>query len=46
MLSTPGIHSQLRIYRWTERKDVKRFERRWLLDVTVDIQNMTIERVE
>ena len=33
-------------YRWRERKDVKRFERRWLLDVTVDIQNMTIERVE
>jgi hypothetical protein len=37
MLSTPGIHSQLRIDRWTERKDVERFGRRWLLDVTVDM---------
>jgi hypothetical protein len=36
MLSTPGIHSQLGIYRWTEKKDVARFGRRWLLDVTVD----------
>ena len=38
MLSTPGIHSQLRIYKWTDKKDVERFGRRWLLDVTVDIQ--------
>jgi len=38
MLSTPGIHSQLRIYEWTKKKDVERFGRRWLLDVTVDIQ--------
>ena len=36
MLSTPGIHSQLRIGRWTETIDVERFGRRWLLDVTVD----------
>ena len=36
MLSTPGIHSQLRIYRRTRKKDVERFGRRWLLDVTVD----------
>ena len=36
MLSTPGIHSQLRIYRGTERRDVERFGKRWLLDVTVD----------
>ena len=39
MLSTPGIHSQLRIYGWTEKKDVERFGRRWLLDVTVDTQH-------
>ena len=37
MLSTLGIHSQLRIYWWTEKKDVERFGRRWLLDVTVDV---------
>ena len=37
MLSTPGIHSQLRIYSWTKKKDVERFGKRWLLDVTVDI---------
>jgi len=42
MLSTPGIHSQLRIYSRTERKDVERFGRRWLLDVTIDIQDMTV----
>ena len=36
MLSTPGIHSQLRIRNWTKKKDVERFGRRWLLDVTVD----------
>ena len=41
MLSTPGIHSQLRIYRWTRKKDVERFGRRWLLDVTVDIKPET-----
>jgi len=35
MLSTPGIHSQLRIYSWTRKKDVERFGRRWILDVTV-----------
>jgi len=40
MLSTPGIHSQLRIYGWTEKKDVERFGRRWLLDVTVDTQRL------
>ena len=37
MLSTPGIHSQLRIYSWTKKKDVERFGRRWFFDVTVDI---------
>jgi len=42
MLSTPGIHSQLRIDNWTKMKDVERFGRRWLLDVTVDIQHMTV----
>ena len=36
MLSTPGIHSQLRIYRWIKKKDVERVGRGWLLDVTVD----------
>jgi len=40
MLCTPGIHSQLRIYRWTKKKDVERFGRRWLLDVTVDTQHL------
>jgi hypothetical protein len=40
MLSTPGIHSQLRIHGWTEKKDVERFGRRWLLDVTVDTQHL------
>jgi len=40
MLSTPGIHSQLRIYGWTEKEAVERFGRRWLLDVTVDIQHL------
>ena len=39
MLSTPGIHSQLRIYRWTRKKDVERFGRRWLLDVTIDMSD-------
>jgi len=37
MLSTPGIHSQLRITSWTKKKDIERFGRRWLLDVTVDM---------
>ena len=36
MLATPGIHSQLRIDRRTGEKDVERFGRRWLLDVTID----------
>jgi hypothetical protein len=36
MLSTPGIHSQLRITRETREVDVERFGRRWLLDVTFD----------
>jgi len=40
MLSTPGIHSQLRIYGWTRKKDVERFGMRWLLDVTVDTQRL------
>src|SRR5258706_5552588 len=37
MLSTPGIHSQLRINWWTRKQDVERFGRRWLLDVIVDV---------
>ena len=36
MLSTPGIHSQLRIDRRTREKDVKRFGRRWRFDVIID----------
>ena len=40
MLSTPGIHSQLRIYSHTKTKDVERFGRRWLLDVTVDVPDI------
>jgi len=42
MLSTPGVHSQLRIYGWTEKKDVERFGRRWLLDVTVNIRDIPV----
>ena len=38
MLSTPGIRSQLRIENWTTKKDVERFGKRWLLDVTVDME--------
>jgi hypothetical protein len=41
MLSTPGIHSQLRVYRSTTKKDVERFGRRWFLDVTIDVQDLT-----
>ena len=40
MLSTPGIHSQLRIYQGTQRRDVDRFGKRWLLDVIVDSDYM------
>ena len=36
MLSTSGIHSRLRIDRWTKKKVVERFGRRWFLDVTFD----------
>ena len=39
MLSTPGIHSQLRIHKGTREKDVERFGRMWLLDVTIDMEN-------
>ena len=38
MLSTPGIHSQLRITNSTKKKDIERFGRRWYLDVTIDVQ--------
>ena len=38
MLSTPGIHSQLRIRSWTTKKAVDRFGSRWLLDVIVDLE--------
>ena len=41
MLSTPGIHSQLKIDVQTTKKDVERFGRRWLLDVTIDIPDIT-----
>jgi len=36
MLSTPGIHSQLRIYDYTRTETVEKFPRRWLIDLTVD----------
>ena len=39
MLSTPGIHSQLRIGGSTSKEDVERVGRGWLLDVTVDIHD-------
>jgi len=40
MLSTPSIHARFSIYGWTEKKDIERFGRRWLLDVTVDTQHL------
>src|SRR5258706_7677952 len=43
MLSTPGIHSQLKIYQWTKKKDVKRFGKRWLLDVTVNPEHVPVD---
>ena len=36
MLSTPGMHSHLRIDRSTREQDVERPGRGWLLDVTID----------
>ena len=36
VLSIPGIHSQLRIGLLTRKKDVERFGRRWLLNLTID----------
>ena len=41
MLLTPGIHSQLRISHRTEKKDVERLGKKWLLDVTVDIRDLS-----
>jgi hypothetical protein len=46
MLSTPGMHCQLRIYGWTQKKDVERFGRRWLLDVTIDTDGWSFDPVE
>jgi len=43
MLSTPGIHSRLRIYSGTKKEDIERFGRRWLLDVTVDGQDLSVD---
>ena len=43
MLLTPGVHSQLRIHKRTKKEDIERFGRRWLLDVTVDIQDITVD---
>ena len=37
MLSTPGIHSQLRIKNSTKKKDIEQFGRRWYFDVTIDM---------
>ena len=42
MLSTPGIHSQLRIHRETKKKDLERLGQRWLLDVTVDSEHAPV----
>ena len=36
MLSTPGIHAQLRVYVGSRKSDVNRLGRKWLLDVIVD----------
>ena len=38
MLSTPGIRSQMNLYVWTPKKEVETFGSRWLLDVTVYLQ--------
>ena len=43
MLSTPGIHSQLRIHSWTKKKDVERFGKRWLPDVTIGSEHDTAD---
>ena len=43
MLSTPGIHSQLRIGNGMVKKDVERFGRRWHLDVTVEMERRKFE---
>ena len=40
LLSTPGIRSQLKIHRETEKKHVERLGRGWLLDVIVDIEHV------
>ena len=42
MLITPGIPSQLRIYSWTKKKGIEWLGKKWLLDVTVDIQDITV----
>ena len=41
MVSTPGIHSQLRIDRKTMKEDVERLGKRWFLDVTFDTRPKT-----
>jgi hypothetical protein len=46
MLSTPGIHSRLRIQKWTRKQDVERFGKRWLLYVIIDVDYVTEEAAE
>ena len=43
MIFTPGIHSRLTIYRRTKKRDIERLGRRWLLDVIVDVQDITVD---
>src|SRR5258706_3257149 len=44
MITTPGIHSQLRIHRETKREDLERLGKRWLLDVIVDPGHVPYDR--
>ena len=44
MLSTPGIHSQLRIRNSTKKQDIEQFGRRWYFDVTIDMDEAVDRR--
>jgi len=43
MLSTPGIHSRLRMDCSTRKEEVERFGRGWLLDVIVDLNPYAVD---
>ena len=42
MFITPGFHSRLTIDLRTKKRHIERFGRRWLLHVTVDVQDITV----